>query len=251
MRIILSHPRNVKSTDFVQPLSIRWAKAVRPHGVSIFEPQLSENHGALLSRLWLSEIRPALEDGENVLVSELDVVPDPLLAARLAALEKAEPRFVFSQYVTRIYQPGSSVKLKPGKLKRHEQTFPGPTDNPRDFLTVPLIGPWFMWFPHGDWVAKVPDYWLDAAGPFNDAANLALAHLRAAGVTIPATVMRGQDLWPLAWGVEYPGLGAHLFFMRHLDDPDDATVCWPECNPGLTGKDVRDAYAKALNHLPQ
>lgn len=247
MHVILTSPLGCSFGGFRGRFYSFWERAAyiaRTPTLRVAEPTRTEHHGALLTRIWTEEIKPRLtaKSPEDVLVSELDFLPYPNALISL----RHTTGFVFPQYVTRNYSKlTDDVTQDPGKLTRHTIDVPSP-DPACPPATIPLTGPWLMRFPAGSWAKKMPRDWLDAAGPFNDAANLAYARLLAEQILdIPVTILPGDDLHPLAWGTDYPGLGQHLFWARTSDQDGDDIVGYPLIQRPLRASDIRRSYRRA------
>ena len=201
--------------------------------VAYVEPLDNEFHGDLLTRLWVTEIRDS-SDPEHI-ISEIDFIP---VRTDLRQFSKGPLHLIGTHYVRREYPaPGASPESRgdlrlsswksgemdplksPGALKTYEQD------------GIPLIAPWFLYLrmTPRNLDHLPPETWLGAAGPYNDAANLALkAALDAGFVTDEPDwgLVQGQDAWPVVHGVRYPRLGTHAFFASSFGAPADKELCW-------------------------
>lgn len=244
LSVILTQPAGCKLGGHRDEVLERWDDICREARVpfTVVEPIAGEIHGQLLERLWREAVYDALDGGGSVLVSEVDFVPERRHFRVLESLP--ETGLLLAPYSTRIYQPGSDVIQQPGTIALHSAP-PLDGQGPR----IPLVGAWFVLLRPGAWVRNVPLDWLGAAGPFNDAANHAYLELAKLPEKQrpPVLWLRPRDLHPLGHGIEYEGLGAHLFFARHADDPDDAVCCWPELPQPLTGRLIRRGYQRFLS----
>lgn len=242
LKTYLTHYLDSNLGGHLPEIRHRWGRAAAEAGapLAVVKSRPYETHGDLLCRIWNDYAYDDLRNGSDVLISETDFVPDPAIYQTLEDM----PGFVFAHYLTRDYQRGDSVEAKPGRLQRHAIRVPGPDDKVAE---LPLTGAWFMKFPAGAWAKQVPFDWLGAASRFNDAANFAYVRLLESKVRdIPIGFLKPTDLWHMVHGVDYPGLGAHMFFSRGLDEPDDTVICWPDCKPGLTAGRHREGIRRFL-----
>jgi len=205
-----------------------WTLAAKYAGADLvfYQARRSETHGMLLERLWC-EARD--DDDRHFVLSEIDFIPRRQGLVRLAEIDVP---FVGVNYVTRI--PDAE-----GKLHKHELP-----DG------VPLIGPWLL-SVRLDGRPEPPDNWLAAAGPFNDAANLALQRCLESGFCTIAEVdlLRAKDDRPLSYGVRYPHIGRHLFYGSSLEKPADQVICFRDTAHPLTAGQVQDAARTCLKVL--
>lgn len=218
MKILITAPRGARCGGLRARLENKWSLVAKDANADIefLEPESHEIHGELLTRLWVTHIRPANLAGCPVLLSEIDFIP-----VRGAANSRSWSNFTCVPYCTRIYDPGVSPSLSGGRLQ--EASVSG----------FPLCAPWFAVFNLDAFASVLDDDWLGASGPFNDAMNLA-GHRLMERTSIRPHFLSGKDAFPSIHGVRYPGLGTHCFFARALDEPEDTVICWPDQPRSLT-----------------
>lgn len=178
----------------------------------------------MLTRLWATEIRDSA-DPEHI-ISEIDFLP---VRVDLRQLSSGPLHLIGAHYIRREYPPGADPTRSGGELKTYE------TDG------VPLIAPWFLYLrmTPSNINRLPPENWLNADGPYNDAANFALKHALDAGFVhnesfgVPGVytppdwgLVQGQDAFPVVHGVRYPKLGTHTFFASSFGAPADKELCW-------------------------
>ena len=242
--IFLSAPRGACIGGFRSEIEERWRDAARiaRAELHILEPNEFEIHGEFFTRLWVSELYDLLDTQNDVLISELDFVPEPKGPARLFN----HPGFTLVKFIDRVYLPDADVNQKPGQLVNPTIDIPAPVG---DIGKVPTIGAWLIKLVPGYYIRRLPRDWLAAGGPHNDAANLALLHLlgnSAVDRNHPLTILQHEDLWPLVHSLNYRSVGAHLFFARDLDAYDNTNIGWTHTAQPLTAERHRKGVSKYL-----
>ena len=228
MQIWVSSPLGAQLGGLAERLRSSWRMAAKYASADLHfvEPRRNEIHGELLSRLWITEI--AQHEDPVHIISELDFQPyrqGPLRT--LLAAQRRNLNFLYSQYLTRIYEPSDDVEKMPGQLLAHTH------DN------CDLVGAWYLFLdlrhPH---TRDLPDDFLAQSGPYNDPANKSVAKGLNAGFLsyTPRNFasLKFVDGFPCFHGSIYPGVGRHFFFSRALDQPDDDVICWSHCRRPLT-----------------
>ena len=237
MKIWLTSP-NVKSSA-LDKMWVRWAHLADISAVDLelCKPEPGMIHGELLCSIW-AKIRA--EEDQIQLISEIDTIPHRNFFKTMDEKLKVK-RLVAANYVTRIYKDSADVHVDAGNLKEHE------------YSGTPLCGPWLIGFNLKD-VSKWPDSnWLDAAGPFNDAANFAFRRALESGFAREEQieVLHGRDAFPIVHGISYKNLLLHTFFARNLANDCDpaAPICWAHTKRPLTAGYHRWNVDFALKHI--
>jgi len=231
MQIWISCPRETTLAGLKPALFKRWAQSAQfatkngvETGVHLLEPLPNEIHGEFLTRLWSTEILESPDDEH--LISELDFLPYRDTVLRIATTARAGGFDLLGvPYVRRVYSPDQSTRLHSGKVETYEQD------------GLPLLGPWLLYLnlaKHRTLHLPQMD-WLGAAGPFNDAGNLALHSLRASGFLTETNfaLLPAKDAFPLIHGTQYPRVGIHTFFAREYDAPADKEILGFGCKEPL------------------
>ena len=239
LQVWITRPHGAKLRDLTPALERRWTMAAKyltdfghPTTVHFCEALPGEIHGEFLTRLWVTEIRD--HDDPFHVISEIDFNPQRLALVRLFRdATSCALRLVAPAYVTRDYLPEQHPARDQGVVRSYRASA-----DPQD--PVHLMAPWFVYLDLRDreHVLRLPETWLGASGPFNDAANTALVTALEAGFlsTHPRNwgLLFHRDAWPAVHGVRYPRIGTHYFFARALDQPDDSVICWPDHKDSLT-----------------
>lgn len=209
MKIIITRPAQ-PIHKFEQKFLDHWAQVSDLLGTKpvIVQNEPYETHGALLTRIW-NDLRTCKEP---ILISESDFwayadeVEDLLRHAQ--RLQRAA---CFTPLARRLAHPlpsGMAPTDALGSLKFYE----------------PLVAPWFMLLLPSNFQADPPLTWLQAAGPFNDAANCAYLRGVEAGAFLEHNVkwlQKTKALGPVIRGntavIQYLH-GTHFFFTRHWHD---------------------------------
>ena len=191
MKIFVTRPAGLMETVLIQRLTKRWTNL----NAVIVAANPGRIHGETLTDLW----QEALNTGtKKIVISELDFIPyDTFHDEMNMMLEESSGVFVHN---ARREPDGELV------------TYPD------------LAGPWLLGVNLALLDRLPPLNWLDAGGPFNDAANLALQNFKGCSADDPI-VVNNYDCFPDALGLEYDGLGYHAFWNRHFDDPP-GTILW-------------------------
>jgi hypothetical protein len=203
------NPSREPEPPLVYDLRAHWRKTADSLGASLvfYEPGPFNIHGEVLERVW-ADIRYDIVRNGNpdhlYIISEIDFVPYPAGLKVFADMAREGARAgYFAPYVNR---DASQV----------------PVDH------WPLTGAWFLALNLKNVTSWPPTYWLAAGGPYHDAANMALQNALASGFLTEENVVRlaWRDLWGTGgpMSLELPGLGTHLFFSAHFEDPPDAEL---------------------------
>lgn len=198
MKIFITRP-NLPPHPFEDRCLERWktAAVLRKAELEVVTAKPYEIHGELLTRLW-NDIRVDLDS--LCLISESDFYPDP---------------DAINILVSRAVLDGTALT---GCFSAHR-------DSPaHEWVSLaPLLAPWFLFFNRAAFAPGQPDlHWLGAAGPRNDAANLAYLRGVEAGIFTARNVnfFPGREPKPFLFGRTYP-FGTHLMWRRHWhDDPE-------------------------------
>ena len=222
MQIFISKPAGAGMGGLEDRLKKQWLLSVDyarsydlPVEISFLEPEKYETHGDFLTRLWVTGLR---DIQDIVLVSELDFVPYRQTVARvLTSQNQGALKLIGAHYVTR--RPD-------GKL----QAWQDPTGHT-------LLAAWFLSLRLTEEDKRIlPEYWLSAGGPKNDAANLAYATGKEFGVFDDknGAFLPFRDGRPCGHWVRYSKVGRHLFWSRDYDSPRDKPLMFFENRPPLT-----------------
>lgn len=238
LKIYITKPHGSKLGGLEQKLQERWRLAANDSKTEIefVEAEKHEIHGQLLTRLWVTRaLHDLTSGGEDVLISEIDMVPTREIVSTCDNLFIGDVDLACAPYVTRVYQPGESPSRAPGELTFHQ------------VANQMLAGPWFLYLnmPAHD-AGRLSDDWLGAAGPYNDAANLAPHRLLEVQPNAIVSYIPTVDAYPTIHGTRHKGIGTHGFFARALDLADDEVICWPEQPSSLTAGEHRRHFQHLL-----
>ena len=229
MQVWISKPHGAQLGGLEQKLRDKWLMSVDwarnedcPVEISFLEPEKYETHGELLTRLWDQEIRDHTDPSH--LISELDFIPTRQTVARLISSQnQGRLLFIGAHYVTRNDAGGLQAYTRNG---------------------TPLTAAWIMALRMEQATrTRLPNDWLAAGGPKNDAANLAVETALVAGALAPFdhAYLPYRDGRPVGHWVRYPKTGKHLFFARSLDEPDDTVLLnFNNRDPLTVGEHRRD-----------
>lgn len=186
-------------------LLLRWQEIAATRGADYerVQPASYQIHGELLTRIW-NEIRQDSKDDIH-LISESDF------------------------FIHRKGEELDHIIARMRRLNRAAFFCAFGRRDPPDFKFThlePLTAPWFMIFNKPAFKAMPRLDWLGAAGPFNDAANLAFCRAAEDGAFFRSQCLFGEGVDPDGYrGISYD-FGTHLMWLRHWNSPTD--VLFPD-----------------------
>jgi len=212
MKVFLTRPNAP-----IHPLEERIIRVWRRQydNVEVIQAEPFEIHGDLLTRLW-SDIRSS--DDPDIIISESDFIPQPTINW---------PPGTAAVFVTFAHQHLAFPAILPCR---------------------PYSAGWYMRFNRSLFKSEPDLNWLNASGPFNDAANFAYLRAHLTGVIDWSSSVL-IDPNNRSFGAEklrclrYP-FGYHLFWTRHWHEPNK--VLFPD---GYTVRNHLAAANRLLDYL--
>lgn len=229
MRIFVSEPVAVSPCRVTDRLRARWERLAGPRLQMHNALNGREIHGARLVRLWtdlfVAERSGRGEPDRKYLITESDFIVEPAFMEKLQAWPWPDTCAILARYQMRDEKTGLELKSWEGLVGAW-------------FLALNLmkIGTPILRWPHLDW--------LRAAGPYNDAANVAAKEavkcgfLRENQIRWLDGVARTEGMLGVDYSLDGEPVGCHTFFSREFSAPKDRILFYQTKPPYTAGEHV-------------
>ena len=234
MKIFVSEPVAVPPCHLTDRLRLRWERLAGARLQQHNALSGMEIHGARLVRLWtdlfVAERSGRGEPDRKYVITESDFIIEPAFLKKLQDWPWPDTCAIFARYQMRDEKTG--LELKPWEG---------------------LVGAWFLalnLMKIGHPILRWPHLkWLRAAGPYNDAANVAAQEAVKCGFLREDQIkwLDARALTESMLGVDYSldgePVGCHTFWSREFSAPADRILLYQTTPPYTSGEHVKHIEA--------